>query len=408
MRTLEANSSSILGEKAVSDAVRNDSGCDSPFQNATMSNLSGTEAIPRYRQILRQELPAHYLKPDNSHLLWLVLHLAIVGGSLWLMTSFFSWWLAPLLALVIGHSFGCLGFVAHEVCHGGAIKNVKLRHFLAGLAFSPFAIGPYLWSRWHNATHHGHTQDADLDPDRLFLIDEYKENAVLKWLYRMSPKARNFVIFSFFSLMMTQHNITMALSYLKDPKSTTRDRATILFQFFLPKVLWIGITAFLGWQVLLFGYLIPLLVGNAIVISYISTNHFLNPLADENDVLASSLSVTWPKWLKWVDVMHLHFGAHVAHHLFPHAPTRHARKIEQKISELWPERYHEMRLRKALKLLGQTPWVYAADGQSLVNPETGDTTGTLGQGLINENEEAPAEAGAKKRVRNRKLAKSNP
>lgn len=408
MRTTTPFHSSILSVEVVTDAVRSDIDCEPLSPNPTMSNLTEAEPIPRYRQILRQELPAHYLKADNSHLLWMVLHVGIIGASLWLMTSFFSWWLAPILGLVIGHSFACLGFVAHETCHGGAIKSQKLRHLLTAICFSPFAIGPYLWSRWHNATHHGHTQDVDLDPDRLFLIDEYKDNAVLKWLYRMSPKARNFVIFSFFSLMMTQHNITMALSYLKDPKSTNRDRATILFQFFLPKALWIGLTAWMGWPILLFGYVMPLLIGNSIVIAYISTNHFLNPLADENDVLASSLSVTWPKWLKWVDVMHLHFGAHVAHHLFPHAPTRHARKIEQKISELWPERYHEMRFRKALKLLGQTPWVYASDGQSLINPETGDTTGTLGQGLINENEEAPTEAGANKRVRSRKLAKSNP
>ncbi len=313
--------------------------------------------------------------------MWFFLHLSIVGVGLWLMSAHFSWWLAPILGLAIGHSVGCLGFVGHEICHGGAIKNQKLRHFLAGIAFSPFGIGPYLWSRWHNASHHGHTQHTELDPDRLFLIDEYKENPVLKWLHRMSPKARNFVIFSFFSLMMTQHNITMAIAYLKDPQSSPRDRAVILFQFFLPKILWIGLTAWMGWEVLLLGYVLPLLIGNAIVIAYISTNHFLNPLADHNDVLASSLSVSLPKWLEWVDALHCRFGAHVAHHLFPHAPSRHARKIEKHIARLWPDRYHAMPLTRALKLLGQTPWVYATGGQSLVNPETGDEMGTLGRGL---------------------------
>ena len=373
-----------------------------------MSNLTGAEAIPRYRQILRHELPAHYLKADNSHLLWLIAHVALIAVCIWALANHFTWWLAPLLTLAIGHSFACLGFVAHETCHGGALKNQKLRHLLTAVAFSPFAIGPYLWSRWHNATHHGHTQDADLDPDRLFLIDEYKNNPVLKWLYGMSPRARNFVIFSFFSMMMTQHNITMAITYLKDPKSTSRDRATILYQFLLPKAMWIGLTASMGWGVLVFGYVLPLLVGNAIVISYISTNHFLNPLADENDVLASSLSVTWPKWLKWVDVMHLHFGAHVAHDLFPHAPTRHARKIEAKIAQLWPDRYHEMRIGSALRLLGETPWVYAAGGQQLVNPETGDTTGTLGQGLVSSKENPQTDVGADTQVRAQKLAKTNP
>ncbi|MBC8065268.1 MAG: fatty acid desaturase [Chlorobia bacterium] len=356
-------------------------GCDAPFSNPMMNNLSPAEAYPRYRQILRRELPEHYLKPDNHHLIWFAFHAIVISGALWLMSAYFRWWLAPFLGLAIGHSVGCLGFIGHEICHGGAIKNKKLRHLLAGIAFSPYGIGPYLWNRWHNSSHHGHTQSAELDPDRLFLISEYQENPVLKWLYRMSPKARNFVIFSFFSLMMTQHNITMILSYLKDPKSSKRDKAVILFQFILPKAVWITVTALLGWEILLLGYVLPLLIGNAIVISYISTNHFLNPLADENDVLASSLSVTWPKWLAWVDIMHCRFGAHVAHHLFPHAPSRHARKIEEHIEKLWPDRFHVMPFGKALKLLAQTPWVYDTGGVRLINPETGASTETLGRGL---------------------------
>ncbi len=340
-------------------------------------------ALPRYRQILRQQLPEKYFKPDNLHLGWFVVHVAVIASIIALMASFFSWWWAPFAGLVIGHSMGCLGFVAHETCHGGAIKNRTLRHFVVGLAFSPFGIGPYLWNRWHNASHHGHTNDIDLDPDRLFLLREYQDNAVLKWLYRMSPKARNAVIFGFYTLMMTQHNITMAINYLRDPKSTNRDRAVILFQFFLPKVAWIGFTAYLGWPILLMGYVLPLLVANAMVISYISTNHFLNPLAEESDVLASSLSVTFPKWLAWLDVMHCRFGAHVAHHLFPHAPSRFARKIEEHIAELWPDRFHSMPMHKALQLLAQTPWVYEDGGEMLIDPETGVETATLGRGLTN-------------------------
>jgi len=346
-----------------------------------MNNLPAPAALPRYRQILRRELPEHYFKPDNWHLFWLVFHVAIIAVGLWLMTVHFSWWTAPFLGLIIGHSVGCAGFIAHETCHGGAIKNRKLRHLLAGFAFSPFGIGPYLWSRWHNAEHHGNTQHSELDPDRLFLIEEYKNNPVLKALYRISPLARNLVIFGFFTLMMSQHNITMVIAYLRDPKSTARERAVILFQFILPKTAWIVGTALMGWPVLLMGYVMPLMVGNALVISYISTNHFLNPLADESDVLATSLSVTYPRWLGWLDVLHCRFGAHVAHHLFPQVPSRYARKIERHIERLWPERFHAMPFRRALGLLWRTPWVYSTDGRTLVDPERGATFPTLGNGL---------------------------
>ena len=346
-----------------------------------MSSTETTLAPPRYRQILRNEIPERYLKPDNFHLLWLIPHLAVIGAAFWVMAVYFRWWLAPFLGLIVGHSFGCLGFIAHETCHGGAIKNLKLRHLLTAIGFSPFGIGPLLWSRWHNAEHHGHTQHKELDPDRLFMIDEYRENSVLKWLYRRSKFARNFVIFAFFSLMMTQHNITVLLRYLRDPETSRRDRVAMLFQFLAPKAFWIGLTLMLGWPVLLMGYVLPLLVGNALIISYIATNHFLNPLADESDVLATSLSVTLPRWLGWVDVVHCRFGAHVSHHLFPQAPMRHSRKIERHIARLWPERYHVMPLGRALKLLGKTPWVYAEDGVQLVDPRRQLSSPTLGNGL---------------------------
>lgn len=348
-------------------------------------------SIPRYRQIVRSNVDPKLLKADNLHLLWMPVHLTVIGVCLWLLTVHFSYWTAPFLALIVGHSFACLGFVAHEVCHGGAVKNKTFRHLLTGICFSPFAIGPYLWSRWHNTEHHGNTQDKELDPDRLFMLDEYKNNPVLRFLYKRGPLFRNLVIFGFFSMMMSQHNVTCIIKYMGESKSTLRDRATMMFQFIFPNLLWIGGTALLGWPVLVFGFVIPLLVANTIVISYIATNHFLNPLADESDVLASSLSVTWPKSLIWVDTLHCHFGAHVAHHLFPHAPTRHARELESKLAQLWPDRFHSMPFGQALKLLWRTPWVYDNAGVALVNPETGSQSPTLGLGLTpdHEHEEPP-------------------
>jgi fatty acid desaturase len=350
-----------------------------------MTDTHAARSIPRYRQVLKSTLPAHYFKPDNLHLLWFIPHLALIGGSLWLLWAWFSWWLAPVLALVVGHSFACLGFLAHEICHGGSIRNKRVRHAIAAVAFSPFAIGPYLWSRWHNAAHHSHTQDHDLDPDRLFTLDEYQVSPFLRWLYRISPLARNLVIFSSFSFRMSQHNFNMASAYLKDPISTLRDKAVIVFQFALPLVVWTLGTALLGWQVLLFGFVLPVFIANFIVICYIATNHFLNPLADEADVLATSLSVTLPRGLSWLDPLHSYFGAHVAHHLFPQAPTRYGRSIEREMAKLWPERYHEMPIHHALRLLWNTPWVYNDGGTTFIDPQRGHVAPTLGHGL----EQAP-------------------
>lgn len=336
--------------------------------------------IPRYRQILKQELPEPIFRPSLKNLLWFPVHAAIIGTGLWLLTTQFSWWIAPVVALVIGHSFACLGFVAHDTLHGASVKNPRIRDFLAGVGFSAFAIGPHLWKRWHNADHHSHTNVEGVDPDHLFTMAEYERMPILRFLYRISPLARNLIIFSSFGYRMSQQTIRMMIVYMRSKSSTSKDRVLILSQWAIPMVIWIGGTLLLGTQVFWWGFFAPLVVGNAIAISYIATNHFLNPLADESDVLATSLSVTLPKPIRWLDSWHSYFGAHVAHHLFPQAPCHNSRKIENKITELWPDRFHVMPITTALKLLWQTPWVYE-NNVTLIDPHRAKRFGTLGFGL---------------------------
>lgn len=339
-----------------------------------------TSQIPNYRQTVRKALPDHYFRPHYGNLAWFLVHGGIIGTGLWLLTAHFSWWLAPIVALVIGHSFACLGFLAHDIAHGGSIKNIWLRDLLAGIGFSPFAISPYLWRRWHNSDHHNNTQIEGIDPDHLFTLEHYQTNPVLKWLYRIPSLARNLIIFSSFSYRMNQQTFRMAGTYLISPKSTLGNKVTIVVQTLLPIVAWSALTLSLGTQVFWWGYFLPLMVANAIAISYIATNHFLNPLADERDVLVTSLSVTLPKWLSWLDPWHSSFGAHVSHHLFPQASAKYSREIEAKVAELYPDRYHCMPIFTALKALWDTPWVYE-DHHTLIDPHRQERAKTLGHGF---------------------------
>jgi fatty acid desaturase len=337
-------------------------------------------SIPNYRQTIRKALKQDILKPDPANVAWYLVHFAILALCYWGLTFHFSYWSAPILALLIGHSFGCMGFLAHDIAHGGSIRHPVLRDALAAIGFSPFGISPYLWRRWHNADHHNNTQIEGLDPDHLFTLEHYQTNPVLRWLYRIPPLLRNLIIFSSFTYRMTQQTLRMVGVYLKSPKSTTHHRWTILWQTMLAFAFWIGSTWWLGPHVLLWGYLVPMLFANAMVISYIATNHFLNPLADERDVLATSLSVTLPKGLRWLDPWHHAFGAHVAHHLFPNAPAKYARQIEEKVAELYPDRFHCMPITKALKALWDTPWIYE-DHHTLIDPNRQIRMKTLGNGL---------------------------
>ena len=340
-----------------------------------------TQEIPNYRNQIRRALPAEFFKPDYSNFIWLPIHALIIGAGLWLLKDHFSFWTAPLIALVIGHSFGCLGFWAHDVCHGGTVKNLFLRDLLAGIGFSPFFISPRLWRRWHNADHHTHTQVEGVDPDHLFTMEEYEKSPILQWMYRLSPLVRNLVIFSSFAYRMEQQQIRMVLVYtFKSKKVGTFEKVVIWSQLLTQLGLWVGVTAMMGSQVLIWGYLVPLLVANTIVISYIATNHFLNPLGDEHDILATSLTVTLPKALQWLDPVHSHFGAHVAHHLFPQAAARRTRQIETKAQELFPDRYHAMPLFTALRMLWRTPWVYE-NKTTFIDPVRDLHIPTLGHGM---------------------------
>ncbi len=341
-----------------------------------------TTQIPNYRNQVKKALEADILVPDYSNLVWFLVHGTLISAGYYLLIHHFSWWLGPIVAIVIGHTFACMGFLAHDICHGGTIKKLWLRDMLAGIGFSPLFIGPYLWRRWHNADHHNNTQVEGVDPDHLFTIEDYKNNPILRWLYRISPLARNLIIFSSFAYRMDQQMIRMVIVYMRSSKTTPSQRFVLLWQLLVPLSLWIGGSLALGTQVFWWGYFVPLLIGNAVAISYIATNHFLNPLADGRDVLATSLSVTLPRGLGWLDPWHQHFGAHVAHHLFPGSPGKYSRLIENKVAELWPDRFHTMPITTALVLLWKTPWVYE-DKVLLVDPYREIKSGTLGHGLEN-------------------------
>lgn len=337
-------------------------------------------AIPNYRQLIRRSLPDHVFQPDYTNLWWFPVHFAIIGAGIYFLSNHFSWWAAPFIALAIGHSIACMGFLAHDVAHGGSVKNLFLRDTLALIGFSGLFISPLLWRKWHNADHHNNTQIKGVDPDHLFTIEDYKHNPVLKGLYLIHPLLRNFIIFGSFSFRMTQQQLRMLITYLRDRETSGVEKMFMVTQTVVALSLWLAITIPFGSQVFWWGYFVPLLVGNAVAISYIATNHFLNPLADERDVLATSLTVTLPKGLKWLDPWHQHFGAHVSHHLFPNVSGRHSRVIEEKAAELFPDRYHSMSIFKALQMLWKTPWVYE-DHTTLLDPVRQERTKTLGHGM---------------------------
>jgi len=103
--------------------------------------------------------------------------------------------------------------------------------------------------------------------------------------------------------------------------------------------IWAVVAALVGLLPFFFVYVLPLVIANIIVMSFILTNHALSPRCEINDPLISGLSVTAPRW---VELVTLSFGYHVEHHLFPAMSSRHARTLRDLIRKKWPGRYQSM------------------------------------------------------------------
>lgn len=194
-------------------------------------------------------------------------------------------------------------------------------------------------------------------------------------MYRFHPLIRSVSHVIFLTFNFSFVSLLRVLPYLTGKKQ--RKRWTILWQFLLPWSFWIGLGFVIGWNDWLFVFVIPLLIANVIVSSYIATNHNLNPMVPVNDPLANSLSVTVPKW---IDVLHFQFSYHVEHHIFPGMNPKYYPLVKKQILRLWPERYHCMPFVKALVLLWKTPRVYYRR-KSFIDPATKHLYPTLGHGL---------------------------
>jgi len=328
-----------------------------------------------YARELRRRLPARCFGPVPARLWWLVPHLAvIVLGIAWIGMDNLGWLPSLGLALLLGTSFASLGFLGHEVLHGSVVRTPWLSSLVGGICFAPFNIGPRLWRKWHNAEHHGHTQQPNRDPDTVEMVAMLEQRRALRVFFRVPLGVRSFLTFASFAGWFSFHSFQMLRRYYR---GFGRGRLVVLGQFLAPLSVWLALLVWLGPAKFLFAYLLPVMLANFLVMSYIATNHLLNPLAQGHDPLAYSLTVTVPRW---VDVLHLNFSHHTEHHIFPKMSLKHAPLLKRHLRELWPDRYHEMPLWLALRALWRTPRLYLGHN-ALFDPPGALAYPVLGHGL---------------------------
>ena len=332
-------------------------------------------SLSSYARQVRPSLPAHAFDPVVSRLAWLAFHYAvIVAGIAALYLRVGGWWAAPLFALAIGHSFAGAAFVGHETLHGAVVRHVGARSLIGWLCFLPFTLSPRLWVAWHTKTHPAHTMDEANAPDAFPSLATYRKSRVARIADHFSFASNRRWGWLTLCFGFTGQSTQMLWRWSRTaPALSRRERRLAIFETVAGWAVWAAVLWLLGPALFVFGFVVPLIVGNVIVISYILTNHSLSPMTEINDPLVNSLTVTLPRvFMK----LHLNFGLHVEHHLFPSMSSQYAPLVRDELIRLWPERYQSLPLFTALGRLARTPRVYGSD-VVLHDPRNGAEASTI-------------------------------
>ena len=323
---------------------------------------------------MKAEFPREAFQPQPISALIDVPCLSIIVAGMWALVHFrLPWYAALIVALVIGNAYATMGFLAHEALHGSVFRSRKLQEVLGYLGFSLFCFPPHLWRFWHNQVHHGHTNQPDLDPDSYGTFERFKRVPQIRFQVKIAIGSGHWSSLFFLFYRFTYHaQLMIWLASPNLPGFERMNRRRVIIESSLMALLWIVLGIWFGPRVALYGILIPMMVANFIVMSYISTNHFLRPLTKTDKSLLNSMSV---RTLKWIDILHLNFSHHVEHHIFPKMNHRFTPLVREYLVRYVPDQYLAPPHWKALWYLYKTPRVYLND-YTLIDPFIGRTVDT--------------------------------
>ena len=333
-------------------------------------------SIASYAAAVRPHLPETAFEPARGRLAWLVVHAAIIT-ALALALPHVPAAAYPIVSIAIGLSMSAIAFLGHEVLHGGVVRGRVAIRVLGWICMLPFTVSPTLWTNWHNRVHHNHCTEVGRDPDMYPTLAEYEEQLAARIMadyFGLGGRRWRSII----SLLVgfTGQSQQMLWQARSLQILTPRQHVRALVEFALGVAFWIVIAFAIGAVPFVFVYVLPLVVANVCVMSFILTNHSLSALTETNDPLVNSLSVTLPRALEWLS---LDFGYHVEHHVFPAMSARHHRAVRAVLRAQFAQRYQSMPLTHALRRLYQTGRVYR-DATTLIDPRTGRIAPALSPG----------------------------
>jgi fatty acid desaturase len=332
--------------------------------------------IASYASGVRPHLPGAVFQPARARLAWLPAHAAVIAFLAWTIASDqLPAPLWPVASVVIGLGMSAIAFLGHEVLHGAVVRGRIAIRLVGWICMLPFTVSPTLWTSWHNRVHHHHTAQLGRDPDMYPTLDEYREQRAARVMadyFGLGGRRWRSVI----SLVVgfTGQSQQMLWQARMLDLLTPRQHGRALVEHALGVAFWVAVALVVGGRAFVFVYLLPLVVANIVVMSFILTNHCLSALTPGvNDPLVNSLSVTLPRTLEWLS---LDFGYHVEHHVFPAVSARHGRTIRAVLRTQFADRYQSLPLPVALHRLYRTGRVYR-DNATLIDPRTGEIAPAL-------------------------------
>ena len=292
-------------------------------------------------------LPVEAHRPAPMKLLWLFAHAGVVGAAFWLAgRAGLSWWIPPL-AMLAGHSIGCIAFLSHDLAHGSVLRNRGASAVFERIFWALVLISSTVWRRVHNQSHHAHFNTVD-DPDRKFL--ETERRAATVWYARIFyPSAETFpwnplVLLQFVPYVVGNTLTSLLPGEQKVPFIAAKaplqpgDRAAIGLDLLIIVAQQTGLWLLTGGHATVYVLmaLCAYLVTSAMSMAYIFTNHFPNSLHHEPDPLRGSTSVIVPAL---VDRLHCHFSYHTEHHIFPGMNSDYYPELSRHLARAFPETY---------------------------------------------------------------------
>lgn len=332
-----------------------------------------SSAIERHlRALVRADLPPDALRRRPWRLLLVVPMVGTIAGlTALVMLAPLPWWAALAVSVLLGNLYVGLMLFGHECAHGSMVRSPRVQDGLLYFTFLIYLIPPHLWRHWHNRAHHAHTNMDPVDPDNFGTYAAYG-----KWLgaainVRLAPGSGHWLstLYLFVAFTTQAHHVLWVKS-----RAAARARPFRGFRRWRAVAeavgmagFWVGLGVWAGPRAAVLGIVVPMIVANFVIMSYVTTNHLLRPLSAEYDSLRTTLSVRtlWP-----LDLLHLHFSHHVEHHLFPTLSHRYYPAVRASLMRHAPHLYLAPPHWRALWVLFTTPRVY--DGpEHLVNPLNG-------------------------------------